>query len=109
MLGVSKPLDSPNLIDFSAARGFHLYRLSLALYNQRTRNRRLTEMLPSSASASGSPTICHTLFSPVSSSISDTVAPNLIVSPESLETLITSARARLVFKLGNARLIDLLF
>ena len=56
----------------------------------------VTEMFPLWASASGSPTICHTLFSPVSSSISDTVAPNLIVSPESLETSITSARARLV-------------
>jgi hypothetical protein len=35
------------------------------------------------------------LCSPVSSSISDTVAPNLIVSPESLEMSITSARANL--------------
>ena len=40
MLGASKPLDFPNLIDFSAARGFNLYPLSLALANQRTRNRR---------------------------------------------------------------------
>jgi hypothetical protein len=33
----------------------------------------VTEMFPLSASASGSPTICHILFSPVSSSISPTV------------------------------------
>src|SRR5262249_42753967 len=38
MLGASKPLDFPNLIDFSTARGFNLYRLSLALANQRTRD-----------------------------------------------------------------------
>ena len=31
------------------------------------------------------PTICHTFFPPVSSSISVTVAPNLIVSPESFD------------------------
>src|SRR4029077_804881 len=42
----------------------------------------VTEIFPLCASASGSPTICHTFFPPVSSSISVTVAPNLIVSPE---------------------------
>jgi hypothetical protein len=44
MLGASKPLDFPNLIDFSAARGFNLYRLSLALANQRTGNGRRLSM-----------------------------------------------------------------
>src|SRR5262249_13507410 len=36
------------------------------------------------ASASGSPTICHTFFSSVSSSITVTVAPNVMVPPDSL-------------------------
>ena len=53
------------------------------------------EMRPSLASASGSPTICQTFFLSVSSSISVTVAPNLTVSPDSLDTSITSARASL--------------
>src|SRR5215475_3223652 len=43
------------------------------------------------ASASGSPTICHTFFSSVSSSTTVTVAPNVMVSPDSFETSITSA------------------
>jgi hypothetical protein len=46
-------------------------------------------------SASGSPTICQVLFSSESSSISVTVAPNRIVSPDSFETSMTSARASL--------------
>ena len=53
------------------------------------------EILPFLALASGSPTICQTAFFSVSSSISVTVAPNVMVSPESLETSITSARASL--------------
>ena len=53
------------------------------------------EMRPALASASGSPTICHTRFSSVSSSIKVTVAPNFTVSPESFDTSITSARASL--------------
>ena len=53
------------------------------------------EILPFLASASGSPTICHTFFSSVSSSTKVTVAPNLMVSPDSFETSITSARASL--------------
>ena len=53
------------------------------------------EMRPFLASASGSPTICHTAFLSVSSSISVTVAPNLTVSPESLEISMMSARASL--------------
>jgi len=53
------------------------------------------EMRPFLASASGSPTICHTAFLSVSSSTSVTVAPNLMVSPESLLMSIISARASL--------------
>src|SRR6516165_7464728 len=53
------------------------------------------EILPFLASASGSPTICHTVFLSVSSSIKVTVAPNLTVSPDSFDTSITSARASL--------------
>ena len=53
------------------------------------------EMRPFLTSASTSPTICHTVFFSVSSSTSVTVAPNLMVSPESLETSMTSARASL--------------
>jgi hypothetical protein len=53
------------------------------------------EMRPFLASASGSPTICHTAFLSVSSSTSVTVAPNLMVSPDSLDTSMTSARASL--------------
>jgi hypothetical protein len=55
----------------------------------------VTEIFPLCASAFGSPTICHTFFWPVSSSVSVIVAPNLIVSPESFDTSITSARASL--------------
>src|SRR6266446_275487 len=55
----------------------------------------VTEIFPCFTSASGSPTICQTFFSPVSSSISVTVAPNVMVSPESFDTSITSARASL--------------
>ena len=53
---------------------------------------RPSEILPLLASASGSPTICQTLFSPLSSSIKVTMAPNLMVSPECFDTSITSAR-----------------
>jgi hypothetical protein len=53
------------------------------------------EMRPFLASASGSPTICQTFFWSVSSSTSVTVAPKVMVSPESLETSMTSARASL--------------
>src|SRR6266481_3448034 len=53
------------------------------------------EMRPFLASASGSPTICHTAFLSVSSSTSVTVAPNLMVSPESLLMSMISARASL--------------
>ena len=53
------------------------------------------EILPFFASASGSPTSCHTCFFDVSSSSRVTVAPNLMVSPESLDTSMTSARASL--------------
>jgi hypothetical protein len=53
------------------------------------------EILPFLASASGSPTICQTVFLSVSSSINVTVAPKVMVSPESFETSITSARASL--------------
>ena len=52
-------------------------------------------MRPSLASASGSPTICQTCFLSVSSSTSVTVAPNLMVSPDSFETSMISARASL--------------
>src|SRR5712691_4633651 len=54
-----------------------------------------SEMRPFLASASGSPTICHTAFLSVSSSTSVTVAPNLMVSPESLLMSMISARASL--------------
>lgn len=58
-----------------------------------------TEILPSLGLASGSPTICQIRFSPVSSSISVTVAPNLVVSPpESFDTSTISARASLSSK-----------
>jgi len=53
------------------------------------------EILRFIVSASDSPTICHACFSLVSSSIAVTVAPNLMVSPESFDTSITSARASL--------------
>src|SRR5712671_3472925 len=53
------------------------------------------EILPFLASASGSPTSCHTCFFSVSSSTKVTVAPNLMVSPDSFDTSITSARASL--------------
>ena len=46
-------------------------------------------------SASLSPTIWYVFFSSVSSSTSVTVAPNLIVLPESFDTSITSARDNL--------------
>jgi hypothetical protein len=58
----------------------------------------VTEIFPAPASTSGSPTICQIRFSRVSSSISVTVAPNLIVSPESLDTSMISARASLFSK-----------
>ena len=51
------------------------------------------EMRPFLASASWSPTICYIRFWSVSSSIRVTVAPNLTLSPERLDTSITSARA----------------
>lgn len=54
-----------------------------------------TDIFPLFALASGSPTIRHTFFSSVSSLTNVTVAPNLIVSPESFDTSITSARASL--------------
>jgi hypothetical protein len=68
----------------------------------------LTEIFPLRASASGSPTICQTFLSPVSSSINVTVAPNLIVSPDSFETSITSSTSKFVLKFKNTGLIDLL-
>ena len=58
------------------------------------------------ASASGSPTICHTAFLSVSSSTSVTVAPKVMVSPESFETSMTSARAELVLEFGDAAFIE---
>src|SRR5262249_25201471 len=54
-----------------------------------------TDIFPLCALASGPPTIRHTLFSSVSSSINLTVAPNLIVWPDSFDTSITSGRASL--------------
>jgi hypothetical protein len=66
------------------------------------------EILRFFASASGSPTICQTRFSLVSSSITVTVAPNLTVSPESFDTSITSARTSLVLKFRDASLVDFL-
>ncbi len=53
------------------------------------------EMRPFLASASTSPTICHTAFFSVSSSTNVTVAPNLMVSPESFGMSMISARAGL--------------
>ena len=55
----------------------------------------VTEILPLFASASGSPTSCHTLLFPVSLSIKVTAAPNLMMAPESFDTSITSARESL--------------
>src|SRR5262245_10841657 len=53
------------------------------------------EILPFLASASGSPTSYQTCFFSVSSSTKVTVAPNVMVSPESFDTSMTSARASL--------------
>ena len=64
-------------------------------------NGAVIEIVPFLASASGSPTIFHTCFSPVSSSIKVTVAPNLTVSPDSLE-MSTPGSAKRADLLGRA-------
>ena len=63
-------------------------------------------MRPSLASASGSPTICHTFFSSVSSSTSVTVAPNLIGVAGQLGYVDHVGARELVLKLGDAALVE---
>ena len=64
------------------------------------------EILPFLASASGSPTICHTAFLSVSSSIRVTVAPKVIVSPESFDTSMNFGARELVLELGDAAFVQ---
>jgi hypothetical protein len=68
-----------------------------------------SEIFPVFTSVSGSPTICHTFFSPLSSSISVMVAPNLMASPKRFDTSITSAPASLSSSSAVTRLVDFSF
>ena len=62
--------------------------------------------MPFLASASGSPTICHTFFSSVSSSTSVTVAPNLIGVARQFRNVDHVGARELVLELGDAALVE---
>jgi hypothetical protein len=56
----------------------------------------VTEIFPLSTSASGSPTICETFFSPLPCSISVTLVPNLIVLREQLRDILDRRQFNIV-------------
>src|SRR6516162_2189277 len=89
------PFDLHDFVRLGAAWRNHLDLCAFLLADQRARERRGNGNLAFLSVASGSPTICHTVFLSVSSSIKVTVAPKVMVSPESFDTSITSARASL--------------
>jgi hypothetical protein len=72
---ILSPLHLANFVSLGPTWSLNLYGGTLGLADQRAAVGEVTEIFPFFTSASGSPTICHTFFPPLSSSISVTVAP----------------------------------
>ena len=106
---VLEPLYPPDFINLSTAWSVNLYGGPLRLADQRRAIGEVTETFPLFASASGSPTICHTFFSAGILFHQRHGRPELDRIARKLRHVDHFSTCELIFDFRKPRLVDLLF